>query len=595
MPPLRVIVAQSPDVLLRAALIVLFLACGRAARAQEPTILIDDPDMLSLIERRVADFGSLAIGHKQTAQSNAQLARDPAYRSLIEPIERDLRRLTAADPLAGVSIRGHAHRVFDVRWLRAKSARFRLIAIANRMDRRALDRRGCGETRLIYRLAYEQAEASRLPFTLAIELRNAAADCQVLARSWSPALRGRALAERLMQDDGPLAPARITRESLLQLAINVQAVRWPSAVRPDLGGHAEYLLRAFRWDGRRYVPRKLENTPDVARLSRARALKAELTAWLRAHSAELDGGYAQLPERFLAERSSSVTPRGLSRLANRPFRQLYAPREFADLPFADMHYARSPEAFLRRLDDLSCAGCHQARSVAGFHQLGVDLDLGANALAVSHSPHVQDELARRRAYLRALASGATADEARPLAEHASDGGGYGAHCGLGDPGFASWTCAPGLHCDGFEGDTVGACLGAIGTGDPCEPAAVTANADAHRDRAVPSAARTCPQVCEATRVGFPSGMCAGRCAAGEPNTTCGGIALLTPFNACLARGRPFAECASQHVRPAGLRACDSEHPCRDDYLCARTSAGQGACLPPYFVLQMRVDGHPAPR
>ena len=43
---------------------------------------------------------------------------------------------------------------------------------------------------------------------------------------------------------------------------------------------------------------------------------------------------------------------------------------------------------------------------------------------------------------------------------------------------------------------------------------------------------------------------------------------------------------------AGLRACDAATPCRDDYLCVRLDAGRGACIPPYFVFQMRVDGHP---
>ncbi len=41
---------------------------------------------------------------------------------------------------------------------------------------------------------------------------------------------------------------------------------------------------------------------------------------------------------------------------------------------------------------------------------------------------------------------------------------------------------------------------------------------------------------------------------------------------------------------AGLRACDDQNPCRDDYVCARAAHG-GACLPPYFVFQLRVDGH----
>ena len=97
--------------------------------------------------------------------------------------------------------------------------------------------------------------------------------------------------------------------------------------------------------------------------------------------------------------------------------------------------------------------------------------------------------------------------------------------------------------------------------------------------------------CEEVSVGFPGGMCAGGCDALGPDGVCGTIALLTPFNQCLARGEPFAICAKQS-RPAALRRCDDAHPCRSDYVCAKTSPAEGGCLPPYFVLQMRVDGHP---
>ena len=83
-----------------------------------------------------------------------------------------------------------------------------------------------------------------------------------------------------------------------------------------------------------------------------------------------------------------------------------------------------------------------------------------------------------------------------------------------------------------------------------------------------------------------------------PEGTCGAIAILADFNDCLARGRPFPECLGAHVRPAGLRRCDERTPCRDDYLCVRTNdrngGGEGACIPPYFLFQMRVDGHPHP-
>ena len=93
-------------------------------------------------------------------------------------------------------------------------------------------------------------------------------------------------------------------------------------------------------------------------------------------------------------------------------------------------------------------------------------------------------------------------------------------------------------------------------------------------------------------------MCAGTCAsetaAVEPGAVCGAIAVLTPFNDCLARGGLFSTCAL-HARPASLRECGFDNPCRPDYLCARTPSGASACLPPYFVLQMRVDGHPLPK
>lgn len=88
-------------------------------------------------------------------------------------------------------------------------------------------------------------------------------------------------------------------------------------------------------------------------------------------------------------------------------------------------------------------------------------------------------------------------------------------------------------------------------------------------------------------------MCSGGCDALADGARCGGIAILDPFNACVARKEPFSRCITEHVRPAALAACSTDTPCRDDYVCAgRPDAG--TCLPPYFVFQLRVDGHPAP-
>jgi hypothetical protein len=511
--------------------------------AVQPVLLIEDPEALAVIEARVGDFGMLAIGAREPAQSNAKLAHDPSFRALFEPLERDIASLIAKDPRAGSSVRKHSHRTFDLGWLHAASARFQLIGVANRADRRALDHSACGETRLLYRLSYDQGEPSRLPFTAAIELldKRASADCSAAARRWLlPPLTGRALGERLTSEAGPLSAALIDRAHIRQVALNVQRVRWPSAVRPDLGGHAEYLLRAFSWDGQRYVPRRLENTPDVSSLRTSTAQRAALASFLREHAHEVDAGYVVIPDRWLAEEAVSVTPRGFSRLANRPFSQLFSKQDFTGLPFASLPYSRTPEAFLRRLDDLTCQGCHQARSVAGFHALGAEpvAAQAVNALAVSHSAHLQDELPRREAYLLALAAGKAPDEARPFSERAavSGKGGWGARCGLGDPSFADWTCMPELHCDRFEGDALlGVCLGERGVGDPCEATTVSENADPHRDRATRMTPAECPGFCEAAEVGFPSGMCAASCNDSDPNLTCGRIAILTPFNNCLAR------------------------------------------------------------
>jgi hypothetical protein len=134
-------------------------------------------------------------------------------------------------------------------------------------------------------------------------------------------------------------------------------------------------------------------------------------------------------------------------------------------------------------------------------------------------------------------------------------------------------------------------------GDPCEHGPVVATANAKRDRVRLAAPVACGsgRVCEANSVGFPSGMCAGSCDALPAGARCGGIPLLAEFNGCLARGVSFDRCIGDNTRPGALRACGFHTSCRDDYVCARAAGGAdggGACMPPYFLFQLRVDGHP---
>ena len=71
------------------------------------------------------------------------------------------------------------------------------------------------------------------------------------------------------------------------------------------------------------------------------------------------------------------------------------------------------------------------------------------------------------------------------------------------------------------------------------------------------------------------------------------------FNSCItSRSRTFLECLELTTQGVGLRACDTLNPCRDDYICtarqdpeSRNNRMPGACMPPYFLFQFRVDGH----
>ena len=124
------------------------------------------------------------------------------------------------------------------------------------------------------------------------------------------------------------------------------------------------------------------------------------------------------------------------------------------------------------------------------------------------------------------------------------------------------------------------------------------HADPHRDYVINESPEGCGAraVCNTNAVGFPEGMCTATCGDLREGEACGAIVSLRPFNRCIGRRRPFVRCIEETAHPAGMQACDRDHPCRDDYICARSpfdAAGpeQGACLPPYFLFQLRVDGH----
>jgi hypothetical protein len=581
------------------ARVLLLLGVVLPGAAAAASLNIEEPQRLQDIARSGFSFGDVVIGPERAGADNAALYQETAYRSIVDSLAEDLQQLRAADPQLGYSIKA-AHRMFDPAWLRSSSARFELVGVINRMDRDVFDLGSCGEIRFIYRLAYRKVDASgsvysRLPMTANVVflLPGDSARCRMLAGQWTDSVDLKAFGDGVLN-----------RQHLKAVEVNLQAVRWPSTVRPDMGGYAEYFLRVFHREGERYVPAVLENTPDVRRISTTPSLKQRLLAWLRLPNnfRAVDDGIAQLPDEFLARKATSVALEGTHRLANMPFSQIFSESELTDFPYANAQIVRSPQGLLRRLNDLSCSGCHQGRTVAGFHFLGIDRaeTEAGNAIAVGASPHFLLDQPRRIAYVAALASGSTPTAARPLSVRADHGeGGYGSHCGLGDASFASWTCNPGLRCVPVVADDVvsrtGVCLPQTPVaGSACQFGRVIADRDPHRDRLTGLSIADCgpSSVCESIDVGFPGGMCSGSCINLHSGETCGSIAILQGFNACLAARKPFTDCLRDNVRAAALKACSETEPCRDDFICARTQEGQGACIPPYFLFQLRVDGHP---
>jgi hypothetical protein len=580
------------------ALLLLLLCVSASAPRAEPSLAISDPQRLLDIEGEGFTFAGIVLGSAES--DNAALYRQPAYRAIADSLAEDLRRLASADAQLGITMRA-PHRLFDAAWLRSAAAHFELVGIINRMDRAAFSPGSCGELRFIYRLAYRKEQAggsiySRLPMTVnVVFLLDQRGDrCRTGARQW------------LQGADLKVIAGAVDRQHLKSVEVNVQAVRWPSTVRPDMGGYAEYLLRVFRRSGERFEPVELENTPDADRLLATPALRQQLVQWLRQpeNFRAVDDGIARLPDAFLARKVTSVSLHGAHRLANMPFTQILGEDELADLAYASGRFVRSPHGLLRRLNDLSCSGCHQGRTVAGFHFLGVDRDEtdAVNAIALGASPHFLGDQPRRLAYVAALADGAPPMTARPLSLRADgEEGGFGSHCGLGDASFATWTCRPSLRCVPVTADErvsrTGECVPQTPlAGAACRPGRIVPDRDPHRDRLLPGSAASCGAraVCEAPAVGFPGGMCSHACGELQPGETCGAIAILEGFNACLAAGTAFAVCLRGNVRPAALKACGTADPCRDDFVCARTAQGVGACIPPYFLFQLRLDGHPAP-
>jgi len=627
------------------------------ARAEGPVTFVEDRSILTALEKKGYGFEAL-FGEAQKPDLAGLYAGAPAYRAIVDLVASDIATLRAQMEAAGrptyekTSLeRGRA---FNPRWLHTDAARFRLVGVTNRLDRRdfnaAKGEGGCGEVRFIYRLAYsfehdKRTLASRMPFNFnAVFTASPDADgeCTGVAGRWTPQLD-----ETI--DAGWLAGGVLDREQLTfkQLELNAQVTRFPSGQEPGFGGQAAYLMRIFGIEGDRVTEKTLENTPDVTRLAEDDALKARLVAYVRDNVGAIDTGVYQMPDEMLAKKIISFTTFGSGRLGNHPFLSLFKPADFADLDYAPLTLLRSPEALLERLDNSTCQGCHQTGSTAGFHFIGLDDTSTSplNRIEVGISPHFHAEQPRRAAYLAAVMRDEQPNRFRPLsnappaewdsAKAAYRPAGMTMSCTMPDDPrkFAGdWQCGAGTVCTTLStapdtGLQVAQCLlpkdsEAMFSGHPCLAGDITTNASQpYNDTQTKTGqfaafakkiSRTA-YTCRPPRIGVPGGIAYRNCNPADrsfanfkqgepmPNEICALVGG-KKFDLCVATG-DFSNCLGGAVNRGNRPACDATHFCREDYMCQslpddipgkRRVKGVGFCSPTYFVFQMRVDNHLTP-
>jgi hypothetical protein len=309
---------------------------------------------------------------------------------------------------------GDEPRHFDTRWLNSEFAYFKLIAIANRMDRQDITHDSCGEVRFIYRLSYKSKKSSSsLPFFINIVLQYPKqSSCTQFARTWDLAK-----VDATSLKEGPLK-----KLSLRQLEVNFQSLRFTSGYMHDFGGQAMYMQRIFTPKGSLLESIPLENTPDVLAIQKDPELLKKFVAFLKQpeNLQALDEGVLNInfDPNFLTKLSVSWSTLGRARSANRPYSDIFKDNRslLTSIDISKLKYIKSHDALVERLDNLTCMGCHQSGGTAGFHMLGLS-DPGFshpfNRQELALSPHASAEESRRLAWLRKATTEETPSRFRP--------------------------------------------------------------------------------------------------------------------------------------------------------------------------------------
>lgn len=580
---------------------------------------VTESSTLEALENLGFRLENILGGTKNSQTLEAFYRESLLYRDFVDLTEQDISARVSEEnrhredwgPVS-VSVRAKRKQL-DPRWLKSRLAHYELVGLINRMDREPFNPDTCGEFRLLYRLAYETKKvSSRLPLTinLVFYLPSKEKCSDYLAEWTAPESRSPQELAQWLKRQGPLRNSRTDLKNLKSLETNYQIIRSAAGIRNMLGGSAEYVLRVFKLEGQRLKRALLENTIDPETFRRSPQLKSELLTFLRKpeNLRALDQGTLKIADEFLTELASSYAPHGVARYDNRPFDKIFDPRDFKGLDFSKNQFVRTPDALIRRLDDLSCVGCHQNRTTAGFHFLGEDRAQTheLNALLFAGSGHFRAELKRRQIFLETLARGETPSHSRPFSiapvlEKAE----LGDFCGLStSKGFSNWVCAEGLKCVSVDGavseNELGKCFPDKRlSGDPCLSNQVIQNHHSLDKMVAPMVELKCggghpKYTCQPPGGGFPTGMCTANCDSIQDSNReiCGPIAG-PGFSNCLTQPEAtMKECLERTKAYASRGRCNQNISCRNDYVCARVTETEGACLPSYFLYQIRVDGHP---
>lgn len=480
-----------------------------AVRAESNSLAITDAAALRQLETSRFGLAQLLAPATAVPLTNDTLFALPSMAPIRSALDSAFTRYLAdhrmhsPDTRIGVGA-GHDVVLFDQALLASPDTRFALAGIVNRMDRAYVAPQTCGEIRLIYRLTRTTAgdKPPRLPMTLNLVLHakqpQEMISCAELAARWLAASAltetGAALAARLTARDGPLATVHAAQ--IDRIETNVQIGHRPQSTAQDF--RTDYLQNVFKLDpmAQQFQQAPMENQIDRDRLLADPALGREFRHWLLApdNLRALDRGTLLIPERFLATVSLAATPVGFAPSALQPTfgliaddkgQSVFTTRDVvtalaeAVAQGGALENIRSPDGFARRLNDVTCGGCHQIRGIGGFHFTGADTSSAQIVQGVvPASPHFMGDQPRRRAIVMVMRDGKTADFSRGFSDRPQARGsrelagtslldGWGATCyrrdgsAKADASFASWTCAEGLSCQPVSRDAasrIGMCF-----------------------------------------------------------------------------------------------------------------------------------------